>query len=703
MWTASGLKSRRVVGLALATPLAVAVAGSAIAHPPEKVGDPPGRDQSAPPTHSDAGGRWAPEVESRLKPVLKQGQRQFRDLNANGQIDVYEDWRKPVGTRVADLVDRMTLEEKAGLILISSFGDGTTPGAVEQNARYFIIRDDPEPFDLATRNNSMQELGEASRLGIPLVFVSNPRNHVNAERITGHAEAGGQLSDWPGEPGLAATNDPDLIEEFGRIAAREWRAVGIHKGYMYMADVATEPRWTRTSGTFGEDPHLAADMIGAVVRGFQGDELGSDSVSLTIKHFPGGGPRVEGTDPHWEWGQTNEYPTPGSLYEYHLPPFEAAIAEGAASIMPYYARPENDGTAAQLPPHLWVNPDQQFDEVGMTFSRQMITDILRGDLGFEGYVNSDSDAVGSENWGVQHLSIPEQYATALNAGTNAFSTSGRNLSPAAIVEAVRTGLVSERTLNDSVSYLLDEMMRLGLFEDPYVDPAAAQDIADSAASQAVADEAHRKSLVLLRNGGADERAESPLPISDEEESDVRLYVEVFRRTLQAEQTAQVRETVSDLWPEVELVDDPAEATHSLLWVVPALSFFSDDTEGDPPSVVLDLEDDTRIDAARIRAIQAQVDTNILAVNMSNPWLIDNIEADADAIVATFNSNTHSLIGLLRGHFGPTGTLPYGVPKNLEAVERNASDVPSYAETFDYVFEDAAGNAYEFGFGLGWQD
>lgn len=638
-----------------------------------------------------------PTVEARVKPIITVGGQQFRDLNANGHLDAYEDWRLTTDQRVADLVPRMTLLEKASLMMISSYNVNGTPTAIDRGNRYFIVRDDPEPSVLAERHNGLQQRAEGTRLGIPNVMASNPRNHVAAESIAGHAEAaGGQLSDWPSEPGLGATNDPALIKEFAQIAAREWRAVGIQKGYMYMADVATEPRWTRANGTFGEDPQLAADMIRAVVEGFQGEELGSHSVALTTKHFPGGGPRVEGTDPHFEWGQTNEYPTEGSLFAYHLPPFQAAIEAGTSSIMPYYARPENDGTADQLPKHLWFSPTQQFEEVGMTFNDKMIGGLLRGELGFEGYVNSDTGAVGGENWGVEHLTLAEQYAKAINAGTNMFSGGA---DPTEVVNAVNAGLVTEARIDQSISYLLAEIFELGLFEDPYTDPAEAQAIADSAQSQARADEAHRKSLVLLRNGGADQWSSAPLPITAADESEVRLYVEVFRRDQQAAQTASVRQSIAQLWPGVELVDDPANATHSLLWVVPSLAWNRDDTAGDPPSVVLDLNDDTRIDVDRINSVQSQIETNILVLNSTNPWLIDNIEGQADAIVASFNTRTDALVGLLRGQFDPSGNLPWALPKDLAAVQQNASDVPSYAETFDYELVDAAGNEYAFGFGL----
>lgn len=643
-----------------------------------------------------AQGGKAPSVESRVKDVIAQGGAEFRDLNDNGRVDPYENWRLPTESRAQDLVKRMTTEEKAGMMLISSFNNTSSrPVLTEDHLRYFIVRDDPEPKDLATRNNEFQELGEASRLGIPVVMTSNPRNHVNPNRTLGHAEAGGQLSSWPGELGLAATRDPRLVKEFAEIAAKEWRAVGVQKGYMYMADIATEPRWTRTDGTFGENPQLAADMISAVVKGFQGEKLGPDSVAQTTKHAPGGGPRVEGKDPHHAWGQTNEYPTEGSLEKYHLPPMQAAIDAGTSSVMPYYARPENDGSAVQLPKRLWYTEDQQFEEVGFAFNKPILQDLVREEMGFDGYVNSDTGIIGDRAWGVEHLTEAEQYAKGIDAGTNIFS-GGTDVAP--LLEAIRTGLVKEKQVDRSVTYLLTEMFDLGLFEDPYTDPDRAQRIADDPTSQARADEAHRKSVVLLRNDEASD-GRKVLPLTDERVGDVKLYVEVFQEEDSATQTAALRELISGTDPSVTLVDTPEEATHAYLYVAPSLSWSEDDTVDDGPSIELKKDSDTGIDSERILAVQEKVGTVVLNVNTTNPWLIDEIEPGADAVISTFNTSPEAALDVIRGRYNPSGKLPFGIPADKAAVERNASDVPSYDEDFDYAYENAAGDTYAYDFGL----
>lgn len=310
--------------LVLALPISVGLGTNATAMAPAQA---PGSD-----AHD-------PQIGAQTKNVLTVHGKRFKDSNGNGRLDRYEDWRLPAEQRAADLVTRMTLQEKAGLMLADSLymgssrscpagpgngllcetGNGrsgaeatfgTTKRIQDLGERYFIIRDNPTAKDLATWINRVQEVAENTRLGIPAMMVSNPRNHVNPDQVFGISEATGQFSTWPGTLGLAATADPALVKEFAQIAAKEWVASGIHKGYMYQADVATEPRWTRVSGTFGESPQLVAEITKSLVEGFQGKKLGPDGVSMTVKHFPGDGAVDKGLDPHFASGRFATYPTP---------------------------------------------------------------------------------------------------------------------------------------------------------------------------------------------------------------------------------------------------------------------------------------------------------------------------------------------------------------------------------------------------------
>ncbi|MGR0218698.1 glycoside hydrolase family 3 protein [Agromyces sp. ZXT2-6] len=610
-------------------------------------------------------------------------------------MDRYEDWRLPVEARAHHLLKEMTLEEKAGLMHITSEGRGPRPGGVtspnpntvgyveDRNIRHLILRDNPKASELAVRANTYQEIAEGTRLGIPVVFTSNPRNHVNPTQQFGISEATGVFSLWPGSLGIAATGDASVAREFAEIAREEWRAAGIHKIYGYQIETATEPRWTRVNGTFGESPDLNADIARELVLGFQGEELGPDSVAQTVKHFPGDGPVDRGWDPHGERGQYALYPTPGSLYDYQLPPFAAAIEAGSSSVMSYYNVPLNEGSAEQLPRDLWYSETQQFEEIAGAYSSQFLQGVL-GDLGFEGYVNTDSGQLTDRAWGAQDLSMPERYAKAVTAGSALISDEN---DPTPLIEAVQTGLLSERDLDPKVTLLLEEIFTLGLFENPYVDPAEADIVADDAANQAVADDAHRQSITLLRNDSGQ------LPIGDDRVDETRLFVEVVTRSGAATQTQQLKNLIAATDEDIVLVDTLDEATDALVVVRPNVN----DTGGEEPNDI-DLSPATGVNVDRVKEIQEAVPT-ILAVNAVFPWILDEIEPGAASVVATFDIKMDALIDVIRGRFNPVGELPLTLPADQAAVDANAPDVPGYAEQFDYAYVNEVGDAYEFGFGL----
>lgn len=674
----SSRRSRRLVALGMAAvlPLTVAVAAPAVA----------------------AGGKPVqPLIEARVHAPVSIGPYQFRDSNGNGKVDRYEDWRLPAEVRAHHLLKEMTLEEKAGLMHITSEGRGSRPGGItspnpatvgyveDRNIRYLILRDNPTAGELATRANAYQEIAEGTRLGIPIVFTSNPRNHVNPTQQFGISEATGVFSLWPGTLGIAATGDASVARGFSEIAREEWRAAGIHKIYGYQIETATEPRWNRVNGTFGESPDLNAEIARELVVGFQGEELGPDSVAQTIKHFPGDGPVDRGLDPHNEAGQYALYPTPGSLYDYQLPPFAAAIEAGASSVMSYYNVPKNEGSAEQLPRDLWYSDTEQFEEIAGAYSAQFLQGVL-GDLGFDGYVNTDSGALTNRAWNAQHLTMPERYAKSIKAGVAIVSDENN---PAPLIEAVNMGLLTEADLDPKVEKLLEEIFTLGLFEDPYVDPALADAIADDVDSQAVADEAHLKSVTLLRNN------QGQLPITDAQVGETRLFVEVVTRTNAASQTQQLKTLIAAADPSIQVVNTPEEATDALVVVRPNVHDPDDGT-----ALSIDLGPLTGVDVARVQQIEAAVPT-ILAVNAVNPWVLDEIEPAAASVIATFDIKMDALVDVIRGRFNPTGKLPLSLPADQAAVEANAPDVPGYAETFGYSYVNEVGDKYEFGFGLGY--
>ncbi|NEU31348.1 glycoside hydrolase family 3 protein [bacterium LRH843] len=623
------------------------------------------------------------QVETRTKAILEIEGKRFRDLNDNGKLDSYENWELSTEDRVKDLLSQMTLEEKVGILTINEFpkiqdGELVLPNQfLNQHTRYFIYREMPSANVIANHTNQLQAAAEASRLGIPAVVISNPRNHPLAFPVI---EEPGQFSHWPDTLGLAATRDMRLVRRFGEIAAKEWRAAGIQKMYGYSADVATDPLWARNQETFGENPELVSGMVYNVIKGFQGDVLNENSVSLTTKHFPGGGARVKGRDPHFKEGQYNLYPTPDSLLKYHIPPFVAAIEAKTTSIMPYYAYPSND-SAEQGLPHFSEN--EQFEEVAFALNEQFINGYLRDELNFLGYVNSDTSAVIDRAWGAQDLPLEQRFAEAINAGTNIFSGVPN---PEPILKAVNQGLVEEEQINRSATYILTEMMKLGLFENPYVDPDKALAIANNPESQEVADDAHRRSIVLMRNDN------NVLPLKDETISNVRLYVEMFPAGENGQKTEELKQKIRKHDHSITIVNNLADATHAFVWVQPQQDLFANN-----PTVTIGPETGvTQVN--RIAEIQAAVPT-ITAINFSNPWLINTLEPNAAAVIGTFGTKAEAVVDMIRGKFNPVGKLPITIPASQEAVNKEAGDVPGYDEDPSYTYQDKAGNRYQYNFGL----
>jgi beta-glucosidase len=291
-------------------------------------------------------------------------------------------------------------------------------------------------------------------------------------------------------------------------------------------------------------------------------------------------------------------------------------------------------------------------------------------------VNTDSGILSNTAWGVADLSLEERYAKAVKAGSAIFSDYN---DPAGLINAVKTGLLTEDDLIPAVRALLKEIFALGLFENPYVDPDEAQKTAEDPASQALADEAHRKSVVLLRNSGI-------LPLAENK----KVYVEVFNGNNSEATTKAVKEMAGK---SMKVVDNLSEADAALVWVMPSTYQISAEK-----GVSITLNKDTGIDVAKVKSIESKVPT-VLVINLVNPWVINEIEPKAAAVLATFGLKGEALLDVLYGRFNPTGKLPLTIPKDQEAVEKNASDVPGYDENFDYTYTNAEGNKYVFGFGL----
>jgi beta-glucosidase len=636
-----------------------------------------------------------PNLGSRSVKTLTINSLSFKDLNKNGKLDKYEDWRLPQETRINDLISQMTIEEKIGFMIISTTrlaGDyafqpnapkgeissgfneedlmqpinmftrkplpvptmsaaGTTKGVMTYNLRHFILRANTNAKILADWSNNLQALCETSRLGIPAIIASNPRNHVTIDASIGLSVGTTVFSRWPGELGMAAMRDLKLTREFAEIAAKEWSAVGLRKGYMYMADLSTEPRWQRIEGTFGEDADLASNMIREIVLGFQGTKLGKNSVAMTTKHFPGGGPQVGGQDSHFDWGKNAHYP--GGMFDYHVKPFIAAINAGTSSIMPYYSAPK----------------DKSMEEVGFSYNKAIIQDLLRKKLGFKGIINSDTGPIDMMPWGVENLTILQRYQKAIDAGVDIFSGGA---DPALLLETVKTGLVSETRINESIARLLKEKFDLGLFENPYVDADAATKIVGNAEFQKKADIALRKSIVLLRNDA------KLLPIAKSDGRPKKVYFETYY------DNGRTKNPITVNKPEINnsnltFVATKEEADLILVWIIPTGGgLFA--SQGKPIDLSLSKN---KVDVAHINEL-INAKPTIVAINYTNPWVIDEIEkGSTKTILATFGTTQDALLDIVSGAFNPTGKMPFTTPKSMKAVEENQSDVPGFMKPKGY--------------------
>ncbi len=590
----------------------------------------------------------------------------FRDLNKNGRLDPYEDPRQPIEARVDDLLSQMTLEEKAGLmfhtILEVDAGDETfsRPGRISpfsasdmvrsRRITHFNIHQTPPARETAVWHNRLQKLAEETRLGIPITLSSDPRHAFTRNVAVGMTTS--SFSQWPEPIGLAATRDVALVRQFADIARQEYLAIGIRVALHPMADLATEPRWCRVNGTFGEDAELAAAMTEAYVRGFQGPALGKDSVACMTKHFPGGGPQKDGEDPHFEEGKEQVYP--GGAFHYHLAPFEAAFRAGTAQIMPYYGQPIG------LP---------GIEPVGFGFNKAVITGMLRERYGFDGVVCTDWGLLTSVEhngqvifparaWGVEHLSVAERALKALEAGVDQF---GGEACPDVIVELVRSGRVSEARIDQSARRILRDKFRLGLFDTPYLDPDAAERIAGNPAFRAAGDLAQRKSIVLLKNGATGGRIRLPL------HPGLRVWVDNVDPGVAGEY-AQITPDIEQAGAAIIRISTPYEPREGFL-----RSFFH---QGD-----LDFKGAEKV---RILGILERIPT-IVVIHLDRPAVIPEIADRCAALLGEFGASDAAVLDVIFGRFAPAGRLPFELPSSMEAVRNQKPDLPHDSENPLYPF------------------
>ncbi|MBW7984601.1 beta-glucosidase [Enterobacillus tribolii] len=623
----------------------------------------------------------------------------FKDLNKNGQLEPYEDWRLDSVTRAKDLTSRMTVEEKAGAMMhgtitLDSAGrvdfTATDEDINQRLANTFITRMAGNPQHISADNNKLQEMAENTRLGIPITISTDPRNHfVNDPNAT--SVAAGSFSQWPETLGMAAIDDAALVKTFGDIARQEYRAVGIHMALSPQADLATEPRWGRINGTFGEDNQVAKRLVQAYIEGFQNGAggLNTDSVITVVKHFAGGGPQMKGLDAHNAYGKEQVYP--GENLEYHLVPFEGAFAANVASVMPYYGQPIN----------LWYK-DQLIEEVGFGFSKQVLTDMLRGRFAFKGVILSDwgiletcvgkcANGLSDEEvaagvspwtagigmpWGVENLTRQERVVKAVEAGIDQFggTTDSSDLIAAINQQQLATGLIDA-----SVTRILQQKFELGLFEKPFVDETKAVSIVGNSTFQQKADDAQRRSQVLLQNNNG----LLPLALSGKK---------VFLHNVNAIVAARYG---------LQVVDSPDQAEIAILRVdtphqnEPHYPFgmvnFGQLGFADAADVVLDEKSGTYTgseDYQLIKQVKALNIPTVISVYVDRPVILTNIVDKTDVLLANFGASDEAVLDVITGKSKAQGKMPFELPSSWQAVLDQKEDVPH--DSVDPLFPIGAG-------------
>ncbi len=605
-------------------------------------------------------------------PLINVDGKQFRDLNKNGKLDIYEDIREKTDKRIANLLGQMTLEEKAGTMFITMIGmtkDGNpmdmpiiSTNGLEMAISFMlppssemIVRKKMNSFNilnaydanvLARYNNNVQKLAERTRLGIPITIATDPRH--GTQNNPGAAIFTPAFSQWPSSLGLAATRDTVLVREFGNIARQEYLAVGIRLALHPMADLATEPRWGRINGTFGEDANLSAAMTKAYVLGFQGDSLNSSSVACMSKHFSGGGPQKDGEDPHFPYGKEQIYP--GKNFDFHLIPFiNGAFAAHTAAIMPYYGIPM----------------DQTDENVAFAFNKTIITKLLRDSLKFDGVVCTDWNIISGSKlgearaWGVENLTPVQRVKKVLDAGCDQFG--GEDV-PGLIVELVQTGQIMEERIDISVKRILRDKFILGLFDNPYVNEKKAVQITGSAEFRAKGEEAQAKSVVLLKNEGL-------LPLV----KGTKIYADGIMNPEILNKYGQIVDDIAQADVVIMRINTPYDKRKDYFLE----SFFH--------------QGRLYYNAEEKEKIFSLIDEKptVVIVNLERPAILTEINDKCSALIAEFGATDEVLADIIFGKFNPSGKLPFELPSTWESVQKQLEDVPY----------DSENPLYKFGFGL----
>lgn len=600
----------------------------------------------------------------------------FRDLNKNGRPDIYEDPGRPCEERVNDLLSQMNLEEKAGSMffppvsmkkdgsisekpslndIFSLMTSGTSKMLFGKHINHFNIFTGTDKKGMAIWYNNLQKLAERTRLGIPVTIASDPRNSYSNNPLA--SAFAGDFSIWPEPIGLAAIGDSLVAWQFADIARQEYLAAGIRVSLHPAIDLATEPRWGRINGTFGEDAVLSAKLTYAYVRGFQGDSLSATSVACMTKHFSGGGPQKEGIDPHFSITKGQVYP--GNNFNYHLIPFEAAFKAGTAEIMPYYGIPMG----------------MTGENVGFSFNKEMITGLLRNKYHFNGVVCTDWGLLTDLKFlgfmilpararGMEKATTEERMLKCINAGVDQF---GGEMIPEMLVRLVKEGKISEARIDSSLRRLLRVKFEQGLFDNPFTDVDQAVKTIGNPEFIAAGELAQRRSIVLLKNDSNGTGKTLPL----------KNGIKVYLQNIDPDKVSKY----------AVVVKKPEEADYAILRLKSPTQYI----KGTGLLGKLFSSGDLDFKGKALDEILKILDNvpSVADVYLDRPAVIPEIAAASKGLLVNFGASDEALLDVIFGKVNPSAKLPFEMPSSMEAVRNQKEDMPY----------DSKDPLFPFGFGL----
>ena len=719
----------------------------------------------------------------------------FKDMDNDGVLSPYEDWRNSHEVRAADMAAHLPLHQQAGLVLNTLWNTPlsmTREGAKDENgkivpARIFKRYDPTEKVPkgilpgLDNRVDDGQVLenkltagvyrGEMrAEAGVAALYHNLGTQYVEYEACQGGVAIPYSLHTNPiniGYPdflgfGAAVMGDGnfDIVYDMAQTDRKMMAACGLNIMYGPQVDVSTDPRWPRNSGTYGERPEITCGITRELVRGYQDGEEGlkKGAIALTVKHFPGDGPAENGFEPHLPIGQWRLYPTEGSMEKYHLPPFQAAFDMKASAIMPDYSRVGTDGRSV---PQYYKGKLTSTEQVGSTYSKELITDLARDTMGFTGYVNSDSGITTTQIYGVEELSMSQRYAKAISAGTDVI---GGNYDAENIVKAVEEGSLPKSDLDRANYRRLLSLFQQERVDNPYLDPDEADRVRleNYEGAKKAAYKACQKEVVLAKNHGGVlpmQRGKKVfVAVFSGENAGAALAQMMGAGVAGEDNDAKLKQQLEQLLQSrgYEIVGTPEECDYAYLHVWPQQNnivfvqrsmpvlelvegFMHEEREVNKSQKKTGnrIEINTLRGIGRIPALAETVHAHggkvIATFVVCNPWILSNLEPYVDGMTFQYTVSPVAMgnalgaqLDVLSGEYNPTGKMSLTMvsdpaviaitEKEIDGVVReicaSPNDVPGYdkdqyidpailakVKGGSYAYCDADGNYYRSGFGL----